>query len=157
MKTISPKLLLFAAVLFTSYGAMADKVVMKDNFLNPHQRSWSINIPAAASEWQKDIEITNPAGRILLRYFVKDALKKVELRAADSGKILWQTTDFSKPALLKTAPGKNYLLRICGKPGKNSRIDISSRNEFGRMIAWHNASSRTTVQSKGILDRKSVV
>jgi len=153
MKKFFPKsaLLLFAAAVLIPCRAGADKVVLKDNFINPHRRSLSINIPAAASEWQKDVEITDPAGRILLRYFTRDALKKVELKSADSGKTLWQTTDFSKPAILKTAPGKNYLLRIYGIPAKTCRLDLSSRNEFGRMIAWHNEASRTTVQSRGIL------
>ena len=93
-------LLLFAVALFTLPDAKADKVVMKDLFHNPHQRTRNITIPASQTAWQKDIEITNPAGRILLRYFAKDTLKKVELKSADSGKILWQTTDFSKPAIL---------------------------------------------------------
>lgn len=142
---------LFAGMFLLPFTLAAkDKIVQTDDFANAKQRSWSFKTPAANGNWQQDMEISKPAGRLFIRFFKSGSLKKIELFKVNSKKALWTTSNVSKSQFVKSTPQGKYLLRFSGDSGKECHVDIASRNQYGRMISWNTESAKIEPQSSGI-------
>lgn len=138
--------LLLAALL-----ANAGKIVLVDNFDLPDMRVWNFKAPSTAASWSKEMEITKPAGRLFVRFFQKDPLKKVEFSNPGSDKILWSAEKFDKSAVIKSTPEGQYIFRFSGEGNSGCRVEISARSQYGRMINWKCSNSRITPRAQGAL------
>lgn len=124
----------FFCLLLTALLANAGKIVLVDNFDLPDMRVWNFKAPAVGGSWSKDMEITKPAGRLFVRFFQKDSLKKVEFSKPGSDKILWSAEKFDKSAVIKSTPEGQYVFRFSGEGNTGCRVEISARSQYGRMI-----------------------
>ncbi|MBE6362664.1 MAG: hypothetical protein E7054_03320 [Lentisphaerae bacterium] len=138
-------------LLLTALLANAGKIVMVDNFDLPDMRVWNFKAPSTAASWSKEMEITKPAGRLFVRFFQKDSLKKIEFSTPGSSKPLWTAKKFDRSTAIKSTPAGQYVFRFSGEGNSGCRVEISARSQYGRMIDWNCSNARITPRAQGAL------